>query len=401
MSSLKRKKLLIVTNRFYPQIGGAERNIFLQVKELSKYYDIDVFTPLREKDLCVEEEKNIRIYRFYNLYNPYNHFPYIHAKSFCPKIFFKLLWNRYDSIHCFPAINLNNILVLFFARWRRIPIFLTNFDLFDYSDLMLRKKISFTQLNKQKLSRKQRYFLPKFNAIFTISEQETNLLKKINPRTFLSRVPIDSEEYRGDFSQEIQSFRTKFNLSKNVPIILCLSRIAYIKGQDIFLEGLSLLDLSQQFIAVIAGRTDYEPEYFQHLKNLVREKNLEDRVLFTGTLTRKDLIAAIKCCTFHVLPMRFMNSGAVIVETWASGKPVLQSLQIDPNYVIEGENGYTFSIDNFAELADKMKFFLENRDICEKMGQKGKEIVANKFLYRHLIEQYRQIYSQYHKFKKR
>ena len=45
-----KRRLLIVTNRFHPELGGAEMNIFLQSQELGKYFDVEV---LEDRELCL------------------------------------------------------------------------------------------------------------------------------------------------------------------------------------------------------------------------------------------------------------------------------------------------------------------------------------------------------------
>ena len=50
-----------------------------------------------------------------------------------------------------------------------------------------------------------------------------------------------------------------------------------------------------------------------------------DKVIFTGSVSRPEVLGWLKYCDIHVVPVRFMNSGAVIVETWASKNTVIQS----------------------------------------------------------------------------
>ena len=38
-------KIAIVLNRFYPEVGGAETNLYFQAQELSKRHEVTVFTP--------------------------------------------------------------------------------------------------------------------------------------------------------------------------------------------------------------------------------------------------------------------------------------------------------------------------------------------------------------------
>ena len=90
-----------------------------------------------------------------------------------------------------------------------------------------------------------------------------------------------------------------------------------------------------------------------------------------------------------------MNSGAVVVETWAARKPVLHSDMIDPCYVVEGENGFTFKSEDTEDLCDKLVRLLQDRELCDNMGANGRRLVEEKFLYPHLIQQYMDAYREY------
>jgi glycosyltransferase involved in cell wall biosynthesis len=102
------RRLLIVTNRFHPQLGGAELNIYYQARELAKHFEVDVVTPLRDNDPKREEIDGFRVFRQYNLYNPLNRMPYKGHRALCPALPTRILSGGYDLIHCFPAPNPNN-----------------------------------------------------------------------------------------------------------------------------------------------------------------------------------------------------------------------------------------------------------------------------------------------------
>lgn len=389
-----KKRLLIVTNRFHPQLGGAEWNIFLQAQELSKYFEVDVFTPIRDRDPRNERSESVRITRGFNLRNLSKEYPYLKAETFCPEVFFKTIAGGYDVVHCFPALNKNNMMALVAARLRGVPVFMSNFDLVDYVSLLDRGLPVRTILDNLRISSRQAYFLAKFNAIFTISNKETGLIKAVNPNTFLSTVPILLEEFEGKV--DIQEFKSAYGIEPDVPVVLCLGRVARIKGQDILLKALPHLRKKvDKFKVLFVGRADYEPEYMREMQAFIEQEGLQEHVTFTGGVPRKDVIGALKACDVHVLPVRFMNSGAVVIETWAAGKPVLQSDMIDPCYVVEGENGFTFSVDDPRDLSGKLLRILADTESRERMGANGRSLVERKFLYPQLIRQYLDAYREY------
>ena len=89
-----------------------------------------------------------------------------------------------------------------------------------------------------------------------------------------------------------------------------------------------------------------------------------------------------------------MNSGAVVVESWADGIPVLQSDAVDPNLVVEEQNGYLFHREDIEELATKMVTACQNRSRLPKMGLADRLLVLEKFTYGNLIKTYETIYDK-------
>ncbi len=387
-----RKRLLIVTNRFHPQVGGAEFNIFQQALALSEHFDVDVFTPLRERNPRHERVESISITRGFNFRNLSRTYPDLGTETFCPGVFFKTLLGGYDVIHCFPSLNRNNIMTLIAAKMRGVPIFMSMFDLDDYASL-LEEGVPLHRIfeNQVNMAEKWRVFFRRFAAIFTISSRETANIKTVNENAFLSTVPILIDEY--DATVDVAEFKTCHGVRPHVPLILCLGRVAKLKGQDVLIKTLPRLrEQTKEFQLLIVGRTDHEPEYFAELQTLVEKEALQSQVTFTGVVPREDVIAALKACDVHVLPVRFMNSGAVVIESWAARKPVLHSDAIDPCYVIEGENGLTFKSEDTEDLCDKLASMLDNPQLCADMGANGRRLVEERFLYSHLIQRYMEAY---------
>ena len=89
-----------------------------------------------------------------------------------------------------------------------------------------------------------------------------------------------------------------------------------------------------------------------------------------------------------VAPVRFMNSGAVIVEAWAAGTPVIQSDAVDPDLIDQGVNGWRFKSEDPDALAGVMAESFEKRASLPQMGQKGREKVLAGFTYPKLVSIY-------------
>jgi glycosyltransferase involved in cell wall biosynthesis len=89
-----------------------------------------------------------------------------------------------------------------------------------------------------------------------------------------------------------------------------------------------------------------------------------------------------------------MNSGAVVAETWAAGTIVIQSDAVDPNYVVDGENGYLFPSGSVDALAEKMRVACRNRAALPAMAERGRRFVLENLTYERLVAIYAQEYRR-------
>jgi len=389
---VKALKLAIITNRFFPEVGGAETNIYYQAKLLAKHHQLTVLCPKRSTSPTAQNHEGFRIIRYNDLLNRENRFPNLKSKTLCPGMILHLALSRYDIIQCYPALNYNNMLAYLIARIKGIKYILCFFDFMDYAaHIRKHKKIEPEILKNIKPRFYQLPILRGMDYAFAIAEREIKFLKQYNPNVDYSPVPVLLQEY--ETAPKLPDLFGK--LPENSFVFLCLGRVSYIKGQDIALRAFRKAhELMPDAKLIFVGRTDYEPEYFKELEALSSDPLLVDKVFFTGQLTRQEVLSFLHYSDIHIIPVRFMNSGAVVVESWFSNTPVLQSNVVDPNLVIEDINGYLFDSESIDTCAQKMIKAYTNREALPDLAQKGKELVREKYTYEYLISLYNKTYSK-------
>jgi len=389
---INRKRIAIVLNRFYPEVGGAETNLLFQAQELAKKHDITIYTPKRDSVASVEYKDDFKIVRLFNLLNPKRVFPDIKSKTFLPGLLCHLVINRYDVIQVFPSLNYNSILAFIIAKIKRVPYIFCSFDFLDYASIINSSNGSIdpSMILQYKPTLREKFLLKHCDHIFAISEREITFFKQFNKKVSYSPVPVSTEEYE----KECSDIRTSMKLQDQF-LFLSLGRISSIKGQDMALDAfIKVAETIENSSLLFVGRDDYEPKFVAKLKRKISEHKLEQRVKFTGMVSRDEVISWLTYADIHVIPVRFMNSGAVVVESWAAGTPVIQSDAVDPNFVIDGRNGYLFASTDSSQLSQKMVEAYENRDKLTSMAQEGKKFVLEKITYPVLIENYEAVYDE-------
>jgi len=388
----KKLKLAIVSNRFYPEVGGAETNIYYQARKLAEANEVTVFCPKRIQMPALERVAGFRLRRLYDLYNRKGEYPNLKTKTLCPTLLWYLLIGKYDVIQCFPAINYNNIIAFVASQIMNIPYIVCFFDFVDYAAYLQKQgKIDPDLLEKTPLKWYQKIILARMDYAFAIANKEIEFLKKYNLNVEYSPVPVLSSE----FEIEVGKPPLMRTWNHNPFVFLCLGRVSYIKGQDIALGAFAKVASQMQGAQLVfVGRSDYEPDFLEKMKEIMNTAGVSERVHFTDQVERKEVIAWLKHADIHLIPVRFMNSGAVVIESWISDTPVLQSDVVDPNLVIEAENGYNFVSEDLQSCADKMLLAYNNRENLPALAAKGKELVKRKYTYDYLINLYQETYQK-------
>jgi len=387
-------KIAIVLNRFYPEVGGAETNLYFQANALAEKYDLTVFTPRRLEETPSKETLNgYKIRRLFDILNPFNHYPNIKSKALMPGIFFRILFGNYDIVQVFPSLNYSNILAFLAAKLSGKPFVFCSFDFLDYATIIKESngKIDCEMVKKYSPKYREKYMLKHSSHIFAISNREMDFFKQYNDNVSYSPVPVLTEEYE----KEVPSPRSAYNLSEDDFLFMSLGRVSSIKGQDLALQAfINIKDKIPTAKFVVVGRDDYEQSFIQDMKDKIKANNIEDRVIFTGMVEREEVIGWLRYCDIHIIPVRFMNSGAVVVETWAAGTPVIQSDAVDPNYVIEGENGFLFQRENVDMLTEKMMEAFKKKGDFDKMAEEGRKFVMKNITYENLTSIYSDVYNK-------
>ncbi len=388
----RRLRVALVTNRFLPQVGGAEINIDHQARYLARAVDLTVLCPLRVEVPSVEERDGFRIERLADRLNAERKFPNNRSETFCPSIFHRILTGGFDLIHCFPALNRNNMLAALAARLTGKKIIFCFFDYLDYAAIIKKTgQVDPRVIERHQPNFKSRLVLGWMDHIFAISNREIAFLSRYNRHVSYSPVPILLDEYK----DPVPSPREKYGLGERDFVFVCLNRLSVIKGQDLALEAFA--EVAGQLPGakmVFVGNHQAEPTVTRKMQDLVAARGLGDRVLFTGLVEREELLGWLQHSDLQVVPARFMNSGAVVVESWISGTPVLQSDAVDPNLVIEGVNGFNFPSLDVPALAAKMLEAYRRREELPAMAAEGRKIVLEKYTYEYLTSLYLETYSR-------
>jgi glycosyltransferase involved in cell wall biosynthesis len=164
--------------------------------------------------------------------------------------------------------------------------------------------------------------------------------------------------------------------------ILFLSNLVITKGPIIVLDALALLkQRGIPFRASFAGaptgslsREKFEAAF--------RARHLEDVVRYLGQVDGKQKEALINSADILAFPTYKDAFPLVILEAMGAGLAVVATPEgAIPDIVRDGETGLIVPHHNPEKLADALQRLLEDREMCQRMGRKGWEVVTCDYSY--------------------
>lgn len=203
-----------------------------------------------------------------------------------------------------------------------------------------------------------------YKRVLTVSEESKLKFKVVNAKVISNGIPdelLNEHLVKGQY-------------------IGYIGRIdIYHKGLDILLDAISKVDLE----LCIAGKGKDEKK----LKDLIWQKGLRNKIKVIGFVTGKAKIDFIKNALFIVMPSRYEAQGIVALEAAALGKPLIVSDIPELRYVTENGFGISFRSEDVESLKQAIKYLLDNENLIEKMGHRGRQYAAQ-FTWDRIAEEY-------------
>ena len=130
---------------------------------------------------------------------------------------------------------------------------------------------------------------------------------------------------------------------------------------------------------VIAGHAN-EEEYLNRIKDCIKQSNIENQVEILGHINHVQLEQELTKASVLLLPSRQENAPMAISEAMAAGIPVISSNLCGMPYMIEeGRSGFLIDPESNTEISERLERLLSSEQLCQQMGQKGKEIALKRF----------------------
>ncbi|NIS38036.1 glycosyltransferase family 4 protein [Candidatus Saccharibacteria bacterium] len=186
----------------------------------------------------------------------------------------------------------------------------------------------------------------------------------------------------------------KYNISNDDFVLLFvggLDKAHYFKGLDYLLRAVAMVGNTNIKLMVVGGG-ELKEGYQEKAKKL----GIEKRVTFVGPVSNEDLPRYYRLCDVFVFPSIDKSEayGLVALEAGACAKPSIASNLPGVRFVVkEGEMGVLVEPKDADQLAEKIKYLFNSKDLVKELGQKAHERVEREFKWSVIVEKIRGVYK--------
>jgi len=176
------------------------------------------------------------------------------------------------------------------------------------------------------------------------------------------------------------------SLPRRERIVLFLGQLHEYKGFGALLAAARRLESRKDVLFVFAGPdVRNNARHFDRAGPNVRWLRAVDNSLRDSLLT---------ACSIVCVPSSRESFGSVVIEAWASGKPVVGGPAAATRELIEdGVDGWAVAQDA-GSIATRLEQLLDDDNLARDMGCRGKEKVARRFNWDAVAKAHLDVYEQ-------
>ena len=194
---------------------------------------------------------------------------------------------------------------------------------------------------------------------------------------------------RSDFNREKALVNFRIPASPSFRFVGIVANLRPVKDHQTFLRAMQLVQKQVPEAAfLIAG----EGELLGALTDLSKELGIADRTFFLGQCrTTEDVLALSEVCVLSSVSEGFSNS---ILEYMAAGRPVVVTDVGGAREVVNDETGYLVPAGDYEAMAKHVTSLLRDPNRARRMGEKARDLVADRFSSARQLEQVESLYRK-------
>ncbi len=364
------KSVLIFSTAYLPMIGGAE----IAVKEITQRladWQFDMITAKIKPDLArFEKIGNINVYRI--------GFGINFDKFLLPLLgFFKAVKldkkNKYSIIWSIMASQAGTAAAFLkiFQPNKKLLLTLQEGDLEEH----LKRYVLGIEFLYKPLVRPW-HLLPfkRTDYLTTISNDLKKRAQRNKVKTSIEVIPngVDVKRFKPGFNP--LRLKRELGIKQDEKVIVTVSRLVKKNGIDDLIRAGRYLNFPFKILVIGSGPGE------KKLRKLAVKLEIEDKILFLGSVEHINLREYISLGHVFVRPSLSEGLGNVFLEAMATGVPVIGTpVGGIPDFLKDRKTGLFCQVRNSRSIAEKIKEILENDPLRKTLVKNGLKLVWGKY----------------------
>ncbi len=264
-----------------------------------------------------------------------------------------------------------------YAKKRNIPIVSTDHA---YPD-NLTQQVKLPELAKKPINAAMNAYFMSFlrRSEYATMPTEQAIADLVPKNRKFFKVPVEAISNGIDLSRFAKGranadIYEKYNIPKNVPIVLYVGRVDPEKSLDVLMHAfVDVLQKVPKAHLVVVGDGTARVK----LEKIAEKEGISNHTHFLGRVVGDDLPQIYRTGTLFAITSKTETQSIVIMEAMASGLPVVTvKAGAVPELVKHGKNGYIYEPDDKDNVARGIAHILENKDLREKMSDEAVKRIA-------------------------
>ena len=362
-------KILISVFTYPPDHNGVARAAFSQAEGLSKLgYNISVCTSFNSnRNMFYGKNNKIKIFEF-NINGGPNKGYFGESDKY--KNF--LLSNNFDIIffHCWQTWN-TDIALKINSKISGKKILISHGV---SANLFLPVRSIKSWLSYRPYIFKMRYNILLFDHIVFLCD-------KVDKNRFYD-VYLAKKHHLKNFSIIPNGIEIKINNYEDIPfkkefkiltkyLILNISNFDNLKNQKMAIAAFIRSKLQDTSFILIGGNKN---SYFYKLKKIIKKNNYEDKIFLLNNVSQLFIKKAYQEATIFLFTSRSEVQPFVLLDAMAAGLPFIST---NVSCLSNCEGG--IEVKKIDEICNKMKFLLDNDNIRNELGERGKKLISEHY----------------------
>lgn len=390
-------RVMAVSNRYLPIIGGAERQLALLSASLqARGHQINIVTRRIRPDLPTQEQIEgvaVRRLRPYGLSKPAN-------ALIMPRLILYLIAQRrnYDLIHC-QSIGPMGIAAIIAGQILRKPVVLRAASPIDITRQEMSQTISlYTRFIRRFIisPRVWHFILGRAAAIVALSSQTAAELDKQGlghrSHSIPNAVALTDFQTLGDVDK--QGLRAKLGLSPNVPIIFTSGRLVSGKRLETLISALpQVLEHYPDSALYIAGTGQHQADSVEDaLRAQVAELGLGERVKFLGLVDGATITQYLAVATLYAFTSESEGMPNAILEAMAAGLPIVATDIGGVREVLDETCAHLITVGDSAALGAAILAILADPKAATQKASVARARIEKRHTPQAVAQQYENLY---------